>query len=287
MLRDSGRIRNADSLSRPDPGPGSNVSVPRAGAAMEPATSDASLSAKVVLVTGAARRIGAAIARRLHASGARLMLHYHRAETDAQALQAELNAVRENSVALVQADLLDANGLAEIVRNTVARFERLDALVNNASSFYPTQVGSITFEDWETLVGTNLKAPLFLSQAAAPHLKKTQGCIVNITDIHAERPLKNYLVYTIAKAGLTGLTRSLARELGPEIRVNGVAPGAIVWPDDENWDELTRQRVISNTMLKRVGDPSDIARAVHFLVAEAPYVTGQVIAVDGGRSFNL
>jgi pteridine reductase len=245
------------------------------------------LTGKVVLVTGAGRRIGAAIARRLHASGASLMLHYRKAERDAQQLQLELNGARANSAALVQADLLDTTGLAEIVRNTVARFERLDVLINNASAFYPTPVGDIGPEDWDNLVGTNLKAPLFLSQAAAPHLKKTGGCIVNITDIHAERPLKNYLVYSIAKAGLAGLTRALARELGPEVRVNGVAPGAIVWPDDGSWDELTRQRIVSHTLLKRVGDPADIAQAVHYLVAEAPYVTGQIIAVDGGRSVNL
>jgi pteridine reductase len=248
---------------------------------------DPALSDKVVLITGAGRRIGAAIARRLHAGGAQLMLHYRKAEREAQQLQAELNAARDNSVALVQADLLDAAGLQEIVKNTLARFERLDALVNNASAFYPTPVGDIGFDDWDNLVGTNLKAPLFLSQAAAPHLKKSGGCIVNVTDIHAERPLKNYLVYSVSKAGLAGLTRALARELGPEVRVNGVAPGAIVWPDDGSWDELTRQRVVSHTLLKRVGDPADIARAVYFLIAEAPYVTGQIIAVDGGRSINL
>jgi len=241
----------------------------------------------VILITGAARRIGAAIARRLHADGARLMLHYRKAEREAQQLQAELNAVRAHSVALVQADLLDADGLQEIVKNTVSRFERLDALVNNASTFHATPVGSIRVEDWDSLMGTNLKAPLFLAQAAAPHLKKTFGCIVNITDIHADRPLKNYVVYSVAKAALAGLTRSLARELGPEVRVNGVAPGAILWPDDSSWDELTRQRVVSHTLLKRVGEPADIARAVFFLIAQAPYVTGQIIAVDGGRSINL
>jgi pteridine reductase len=173
------------------------------------------------------------------------------------------------------------------VKNTVSRFERLDALVNNASSFFPTPVGDITQAAWDNLMGTNLRAPLFLSQAAAPHLKRSGGAIVNITDIHAERPLKSYVVYTIAKAGLVGLTRSLARELGPEIRVNGVAPGPILWPEDGSWDEVTRQRTISNTLLKRTGDPDDIARAVHYLIADAPYVTGQIIAVDGGRSINL
>jgi len=248
---------------------------------------DDALSGKVVLITGAVKRVGAAVARRLHRRGADLMLHYRSSERDAQALQAELNAARPNSVALIQADLLDVAGLSEIVRNTVSRFERLDALVNNASSFFPTPIGEITQAHWDNLMGTNLRAPLFLSQAAAPHLKRTGGAIVNITDIHAERPLKSYVVYTVAKAGLVGLTRSLARELGPEIRVNGVAPGPILWPEDGSWDEVTRQRTISNTLLKRTGDPDDIARAVHYLIAEAPYVTGQIIAVDGGRSINL
>jgi len=246
-----------------------------------------SLSGKVVLVTGGAKRVGAAIARRLHREGANLMLHYRGSEREAKALRGELNAARADSVALVQADLLDVAGLSEIVRNTVGRFERLDALVNNASAFFPTPLGEITQANWESLIGANLRAPLFLSQAAAQHLKKTGGAIVNITDIHAERPLKNYVIYSIAKTGLAGLTRSLARELAPEVRVNGVAPGAIVWPEDGSWDDLTRQRIVSHTLLRRTGEPDDIARAVYYLIAEAPYVTGQIIAVDGGRSINL
>jgi len=246
-----------------------------------------SLSGKVVLVTGGAKRVGAAIVRRLHREGASVMLHYRGSEREANALRSELNAARANSVALVQADLLDLAGLAEIVRNAVNRFERIDALVNNASAFFPTPVGEMTQATWESLIGANLRAPLFLSQAAAPHLKKTNGVIVNITDIHAERPLKNYVIYSIAKAGLAGLTRSLARELGPEVRVNGVAPGPIAWPEDGSFDEVARQRVISNTILRRTGDPDDVARAVYYLIAEAPYVTGQIIAVDGGRSINL
>jgi pteridine reductase len=246
-----------------------------------------SLSGKVVLVTGGAKRVGAAIARRLHREGANLMLHYRGSEREAKALRTELNAARADSVALLQADLLDTAGLPEIVKNTVGRFERLDALVNNASSFFPTPVGEMTPASWETLVGANLRAPLFLSQAAAPHLKKTGGAIVNITDIHAERPLKGYVIYSIAKTGLAGLTRSLARELAPEVRVNGIAPGAIVWPEDGSWDDLTRQRIVSHTLLRRTGEPDDIARAVHYLVADAPYVTGQIIAVDGGRSINI
>ena len=246
-----------------------------------------SLSGKVALVTGGAKRVGAAIARRLHSGGANLMLHYRGSEREAKALREELNAARANSVALVQADLLDVQGLAEIVRNTVNRFERLDALINNASAFFPTPVGEMTPANWESLIGANLRAPLFLSQAAASHLKKAGGTIVNITDIHAERPLKGYVIYSIAKTGLVGLTRSLARELAPEVRVNGVAPGAIVWPEDGSWDDLTRQRIVSHTLLRRTGDPDDIARAVYYLIAEAPYVTGQIIAVDGGRSINI
>jgi pteridine reductase len=245
------------------------------------------LAGKVVLVTGGARRVGAATARRLHASGANVLLHYRSAQGEAQALQAELHAVRPDSCGLVAADLLDVAGLPQLVKNTLARFGRLDALVNNASSFYPTPVGEITAEQWEDLIGTNLKAPLFLAQAAAPHLRKTGGCIVNVTDIHGERPLKNYVVYSVAKAGLIGLTRSLARELGPEVRVNGVSPGPVLWPEDNQFDELARQRIIAHTLLRRAGEPDDIAGAVHFFVAEAPYVTGQILAVDGGRSINL
>jgi pteridine reductase len=245
------------------------------------------LSGKVVLVTGGAKRVGAAIARRLHSHGASVMLHYRNSEREANALRMELNAQRENSTALLQADLLDVAGLSEVVKNTLSRFERLDALVNNASTFFPTPVGEMTPANWESLIGANLRAPLFLSQSAAPHLRRSGGVIVNITDIHAERPLKNYVIYSVAKAGLAGLTRSLARELAPEVRVNGVAPGAIVWPEDGLWDEVTRQRIVSHTLLKRTGDPDDVARAVYYLIAEAPYVTGQIIAVDGGRSINL
>jgi pteridine reductase len=246
-----------------------------------------SLSGKVALVTGGAKRVGAAIARRLHRGGANVMLHYRGSEREANALRVELSAVRAESVALVKADLLDIAELSEIVRNTLDRFDRLDALVNNASAFFPTPVGEMTQAGWESLIGANLRAPLFLAQAAAPHLKKTGGAIVNITDIHAERPLKNYVIYSVAKAGLEGLTRSLARELAPEVRVNAVAPGAILWPEDGSWDDLMRQRIVSHTLLKRTGDPEDVARAVYYLIAEAPYVTGQVIAVDGGRSINL
>jgi pteridine reductase len=238
---------------------------------------------KSVLITGGAKRVGAAICRRLHAAGANVMLHYRASAGEARLLQAELNHVRQDSVALIQADLLDLAKLPAIVEQTLATFGRLDAVVNNASSFFQTPVGDISPSDWDDLIGTNLRAPLFLAQAAAAALKKTQGAIVNITDIHAERPLKNFVVYSIAKAGLVGLTRSLARELAPEVRVNAVAPGPILWPDDESFDELSRQRIISNTPLRREGTPEDIAKAVHFLLADASYVTGETINVDGGR----
>ena len=242
-----------------------------------------SLQGKVVLVTGGARRVGAAIARRVHACGANLMIHHRASVADARKLQAELNAIRPNSVSLLQGDLLDTGKLPHLVAHTVHTFGRLDGLVNNASSFAPTPVGEITEEAWYNLVGTNVKAPLFLAQAATPHLRRTQGAIVNITDIHAELPLKNYVVYTMAKAALDGLTRSLARELAPEVRVNAVAPGPILWPDGNAFDELARQRIISHTPLKRVGSPEDIASAVCFLLTDAPYITGHTINVDGGR----
>ena len=242
---------------------------------------------KVVLITGGAKRVGAAICRRLHAAGANLMLHYRASAGEARLLQAELNHARASSVALIQADLLDVAKLPSLVEQALATFGRLDALVNNASSFFPTPIGEITPALWDDLVGTNLRAPTFLSQAAAVPLKRSQGAIVNITDIHAERPLKGYVVYSLAKAGLSGLTRSLARELAPEVRVNAIAPGPILWPDDDQFDELSRQRIVSHTPLKREGEPDDIARAVSFLLMDAPYVTGTTIAVDGGRQIAL
>jgi pteridine reductase len=238
---------------------------------------------KVVLVTGGARRVGAEIARQLHAAGARLMLHYRASAGEARLLQAELNRNRPDSVALIQTDLVDIGKLPSLVDQTLQHYGQLDALVNNASSFYPTPLGTIAEPAWADLIGTNLKAPLFLSQAAAPALRKTQGAIVNITDIHAERPLKNYVVYNVAKAALSGLTRALARELAPEVRVNAVAPGPILWPEDDQFDEVSRQRIISHTPMKREGSPQDIARTVLFLLRDAPFVTGETINVDGGR----
>lgn len=245
------------------------------------------MQGNVVLITGGAKRVGAAICRRLHAAGASLMLHYRASAGEARLLQAELNGARADSVALIQADLLDLKALPSLVEQTVQRFGRLNALVNNASSFYASPIGEITSAIWDDLMGTNLRAPLFLAQAAAPALRKAQGAIVNIADIHAERPLKNFVAYSIAKAGVIGMTRSLARELAPEVRVNAVAPGPILWPDDASFDELSRQRIISHTPLKREGTPDDIARAVHFLLADASYITGETINVDGGRNMAM
>jgi pteridine reductase len=248
----------------------------------------AALQDKVVLITGGARRVGAAIARRLHASGANLVVHYRSSAAEARDLKQELTAARAGSVTLVQADLLKPGNLPALVKDATKAYGQLDALVNNASSFYPTPLGEITEKSWEDLMGTNLKAPLFLSQAAARELRKNHGSIVNIIDIHAEFPMKSYVVYNIAKGGLVALTRSLARELGPEVRVNGIAPGTILWPDDEAWkDEVSRQRIMNQTALKRIGEPDDIAKAVEFLLTGGPYVTGQVLAVDGGRSVML
>ena len=243
---------------------------------------------KVALVTGGARRVGAAITRALHAAGANVAIHFHRSHADAESLAAELELARPGSAFLVRGNLLHTNDLPRLVAETVARFGRLDVLVNNASSFYATPVGEITGDAWDDLVGTILKAPLFLSQAAADELKKTRGAIVNIVDIHAARPLKNYVVYSIAKAGLEGMTKSLSRELGPEVRVNGVAPGAMLWPEDDvHFSSADQQAIIEHSSLKRAGTPEDIAGAVKFLAFDAPYITGQIFAVDGGRSVNI
>ena len=243
---------------------------------------------KTVLITGGAKRVGAAICRELHAHGANLMIHYNTSTADARALQAELNLQRANSVAIIQGDLLNIAIMSNLVAETINQFGRLDVLINNASSYYSTEIGHITEDNWHDLVGSNLKAPMFLAQAAAIELRKNHGCIVNITDMHIERPKKGYVVYSVAKAGLVTLTKSLAHELSPEVRVNAVAPGPVQWPENNpQFDEVYRQRVINQTLLKRVGEGADIAKAVKFLVADAPFITGHVLAVDGGRSLNL
>ncbi len=245
-----------------------------------------SLSGKTALVTGGARRVGAAIARRLHAAGANVLLHYRDSESDAAKLESQLNALRPRSASKVKAELLAPIAPRALVSAARESFGRLDLLVNNASSFFPVEVGAIESSHWEELIGSNLRAPLFICQEAAPELAKQQGAIINIVDIHADRPLRGYPIYSIAKAGLAALTRALAVELAPRVRVNGVAPGAIAWPEDGQFDPAERERILATTPLARIGSPEDIAQAVHFL-AVAPYVTGQVIAVDGGRSLYL
>lgn len=216
------------------------------------------------------------------------MIHYNKSHDEARALQAKLNLQRANSVVIIQGDLLNTGALPNLVYETITHFGRLDGLINNASSYFPTELGNINEENWHDLMGSNLKAPMFLAQAAAGELRRNHGCIVNITDMHIERPKKGYIVYSVAKAGLVTLTKSLAHELSPEVRVNAVAPGPVQWPENNpQFDEVYRQRVINQTLLKRIGNPEDIAKAVKFLIADAPFVTGHVLAVDGGRSLNL
>jgi pteridine reductase len=242
------------------------------------------LDGRSALVTGAAKRIGAVIARTLHGAGANVAIHYNRSAADADRLAAELNRKRAKSAFTVAADMRDIAAVERMAAQVLERTgNRLDVLVNNASNFYPTPVGTITLEQWDDLFGSNLKAPLFLSQALVPALRAARGVIVNIVDVHSQRPLRDHPVYGPAKAGLAMLTRSLAKDLGPDIRVNGVSPGAILWPDEGMSDAL-RAAIIKQTALKRSGTPEDIAAAVLFLVRDAPYVTGQIIAVDGGRS---
>jgi len=242
-----------------------------------------SLTDKVVLVTGAARRIGAAIVTRLQQNGARVAIHYRGSAAAADELAALLNEQREDSAAAFQADLLNTDDISALVEAVVAWGGQLDGLVNNASTFYPTPIGTITEEHWSDLVGSNFKAPLFLSQEASPHLRKTGGSIVNIVDIHAQRPLRDHPVYGPAKAALGMLTRSLAKDLAPDIRVNGVSPGAILWPED-GMTETMQQTILQQVPMGRAGLPDDIAGCVLYLMRDASYVTGQIIAVDGGRS---
>lgn len=241
------------------------------------------LAGKWALITGAGRRVGAAIARTLHDQGAGVAIHYRQSAADAEALVGELNDLRPDSALLVQGDLLDTGKLSSLVDRVIGHAGRLDILVNNASSFYPTPLAGITEQQWADLLGTNLKAPLFLAQAALPHLKAARGVIINIVDIHAIRPLRDHTMYGAAKAGLAFLTRALARDLAPDVRVNGVAPGAILWPEGGVSDPM-RETVLRQIPLKRVGEPADIASCVLYLVRDAHYVTGQIIAVDGGRS---
>lgn len=243
-------------------------------------------SRPVVMVTGAARRVGAVIARTLHASGFDLVLHHRRSLQDAAAVQAELEQIRPGSTLVVQADLAQFDRIPELVAQAIGRFGRLDALVNNASAFYPTPIGTTTPAMWDDLFAANARAPFFLSQAAAPHLRQRQGAIVNLVDIYAERPLVHHTLYSMAKAALAMMTLSLARELAPDIRVNGVAPGAVLWPE-QGKGEAEKQALLESTPLQRSGAPEDVAEAVRWLLMDARYTTGQVIRVDGGRALNI
>jgi len=243
-------------------------------------------SVKTALITGGAKRIGAVTTHTLHQAGYNVIIHCRLSRQSADELAAELNGSRADSAKVIQGDLNNETIYNHLIEEAYQCWNRLDVLVNNASSFYPTPVGSITLDDWNNLLNSNLKAPLFLAQAAAPYLKQVQGNIINMTDVHAQRPMKEHPVYCAAKAGLVMLTMSLAKELGPEVRVNSVAPGAILWPDNE-MQEHTKSLILERTTLKRPGDPIDIAKTILFLVRDAHYITGQVIAVDGGRNINI
>ena len=241
---------------------------------------------KTALVTGGAKRVGAVIAQTLHQAGYNVIIHCRLSRQAADDLAQLLNSERADSAKVIQGDLNNETIYNNLIEQAFQCWNRLDVLINNASSFYPTPIGSITQDDWNNLINSNMKAPLFLAQAAAPYLKQTQGSIVNMIDVHAQRPMKEHPVYCAAKAGLAMLTMSLAKELGPEVRVNGVAPGAILWPAN-NMAEHTKNLILERTALKRPGQPIDIAKTILFLIKDADYITGQIIAVDGGRSLNI
>ncbi len=243
-------------------------------------------STKTALVTGAAARIGATIATTLHQRGCNVLVHYNSNAAGAEELVGRLNAERAGSASAVAADLSQSAGVEQLVSHCAEHFDALDVLVNNASRFYPTPVGETLEYQWEDLFNSNLRGPYFLCQGLLGPLRAASGCIVNIVDVHAERPMDGHSVYSMSKAGIAAMTRSLARELGPEVRVNGVAPGAILWPEHESSVEH-RQNILDRTALQRLGEPADIASAVAYLALDAPYVTGQILAVDGGRSLNI
>ena len=246
---------------------------------------------KTALVTGSAKRVGAVIVETLHQAGYNVIIHCRLSRQAADALAETLNSRRPDSAKVIQGDLNIETIYNSLIEQAYQCWNRLDVLINNASSFYPTPVGSITLDDWDNLVNSNMKAPLFLAQAAAPYLKQTQGSIINLVDVHGQRPMRDHPVYCAAKAGLAMITMSLAKELGPDVRVNGVAPGAILWPASDGADgdmpEHTKNLILQRTALKRPGKPIDIAKTILFLVRDADYITGQIIAVDGGRTLNI
>lgn len=248
-------------------------------------TSTTSDSAPVALITGGARRIGAAIAENLHQAGFNIILHYRHSAADAETLANKLNQQRPASAITLAADLNHLHEIQQLAHRTLAAWQRLDVLINNASSFFSTPLDKATEDQWNDLMNSNLKAPFFLAQAFAGTLRSHAGCIINIADIHADRPLRQHPIYCAAKAGNVMLTKSLARELAPQVRVNGIAPGAILWPEQEGATTTSAQQdILQKIPLERSGDPLDIARTVNFLVLDAPYITGQIITVDGGRS---
>lgn len=246
--------------------------------------------AKVALVTGSAQRVGAAIIKELHNRGWRVIIHYRHSEQAALTLAEHLNSQRADSALTIQLDLQQPLAAQQLAAQALSLTGRIDALINNASTFYPTPIGAASLDAWDDLFASNARAPFFLSQALAPALKQHHGCIVNIVDIHASRPFKQHTVYCMAKAALAMMTMSLAKELAPDIRVNGVAPGAILWPEDNTPSAIastTQQQILASVPLARSGSPEDIARTVAFLIEDAPYITGQIIAVDGGRTHTL
>ncbi|MGH8051918.1 MAG: pteridine reductase [Arenimonas sp.] len=242
--------------------------------------------APAVLITGAAKRIGRSIAKCLHAQGFSVAIHHRNSNSEAEQLRQELELIRPNSVLVLQAELSEFDRLPEMIAKTIGRFGRLDALVNNASSFFPTPIGGTQDKDWQQLFASNAWAPFFLSQAATPHLQASKGSIVNIIDIYAERPLQQHTVYCMAKAALAMMTQSLAKELAPHVRVNAIAPGAILWPDAGK-SESEKNAILANTPLQRAGSSEEISEAVRWLIQDASYSTGQTIRIDGGRHLNL
>lgn len=241
---------------------------------------------KVVLITGGAQRIGAAIGQAFHQAGFNIIVHYRTSNTCAQLLVDSLNHQRPDSAIAFSADLNDLCAIKQLAKDSTAAWGRLDVLINNASNFYPTPIGECDEAQWHDLMNSNVKGAFFLSQALIPALKKNAGTIINMVDIHSERPLKNHSLYCMAKAALAMMTKSLAKELGPDIRVNGISPGAILWPEQDDFGQVQQENIIDRIALDRAGEPNDIAHTALFLAVQAPYVTGQIIAVDGGRTLN-